>query len=530
MNMRHQTGAPRFKVLMTVLVVLFTGALVYALHSAKASINQYSSVDRAPGIHPDYSGVVLPANIAPLNFQIQESGSRYVVKVHSRQGKAIEVSSRSAKIRIPERSWHQLLDANREQQLFVDVYAKNDSGGWVRFKTITNRIASEDIDDFIVYRRIHPGHSTWGDMGIYQRNLRNFDESPILHNGYYQNGCLNCHTFCGNRTDKMLIGIRSSRYGSSALLIDNGVPQKIGTKFGYSCWHPSGRLAVYSINRIRLFFHLSRTEVRGVTDLDSALAYYDVDSQAVRTSPKISRKDRLETYPTWSPDGRYLYFCSAAIPWSDRHTVPPENFDQVKYDLVRIGYDLDRDQWGDLETVLSAKDTQLCILMPRISPDGRWLLCCMCDYGSFPVYHDTSDLYIIDLQASKQNGRYEYRRLQINSDESESWHSWSSNSRWIAFSSKRKSGVFTRTYLAYVDREGKVHKPFVLPQKDPAYYDSCLWTYSVPELVTQTVPVIGEKLGRVVRGSRKIAVDVPVTMATPKPGGPPGEGIWRERE
>jgi hypothetical protein len=134
------------------------------------------------------------------------------------------------------------------------------------------------------------------------------------------------------------------------------------------------------------------------------------------------------------------------------------------------------------------------------------------------VYRHSSDLYMMDLEAAQQTGEYKYRRLDINSNESESWHSWSSNGRWIVFSSKRGSGVFTRIYIAYVDRNGKVYKPIRLPQKDPTYYESCLWTYSVPELITEPVHVTRERLGRVVPGSRKIPIQMPITMATPKAG------------
>jgi hypothetical protein len=193
-----------------------------------------------------------------------------------------------------------------------------------------------------------------------------------------------------------------------------------------------------------------------------------------------------------------------------------EQYDQVKYDLVRIAYDIERDAWGTPQTVLSAQDTGQSILEPRISPDGRWLLVCMCRYGCFPVYQQSSDLYLIDLEAAERTGRYEYRRLEVNSDESESWHSWSSNSRWIAFSSKRGNGTFTRTYLSYVDPNGVARKPLLLPQKDPTHYDSCLWTYSVPELTLEPVRVAKENLGRVVRGARQVNVQMPVTMATPK--------------
>jgi hypothetical protein len=501
---------------------------------------QYNSIERPAKIRPDYAGSVIPPNIAPLNFIVQEDGSEYFVRIYSEKGKGIEIYTKKSVILIPKRAWHELLDLNRARQLHMDIYVKSStetssSGveniGWSRFQALTAQIASEDIDPFLVYRKIRPSHVTWSDMGIYQRNLSSFDESTILNNGYFKHGCVNCHTFCGNRTEKMLIGIRSAVYGSSALLVEDDNTHKIGTKFGYTSWHPSGRVAAFSVNKVRQIFHSAASEVRDVLDIDSLMAYYDVDSKTVKTTQGLAQKDRLETYPTWSADGRYLYFCSAPLTWSDRNVIP-ESYDQIKYDLVRVSYDLDRDQWGQLEPVLSAEDTGLSILLPRISPDGRWLLFCMCDYGCFPVYRHSSDLYMMDLKTAKQTGQYRYNRLDINSSDSESWHSWSSNSRWIVFSSKRDSGIFTRTYIAYVDKNGKVYKPIRLPQKDPTYYESCLWTYSVPELVTEPVRTTKEKLGKVVRSSRKIPIKMPITMATPKSGQPPGyQGPWQtERE
>jgi len=508
-----------YRYLLVLLVVLSAGALIYSLHGNQASppapTGELRPVGRAPQIHPDYSGTVIPANIAPLNFLIQEDGSQYYVKIYSQQGPQIEVGGRSPKIAIPQRAWRRLLNANAGEQLHFDVSVKDKEGRWSRFDAVTNTIAPEPIDDYLVYRKIHPAYGAWKRMGVYQRSLRSFDESAVLDNTYFADGCLNCHAFCNNRTDKMLIGIRSMEYGSAALLAQNGKVEKIGTKFGYTAWHPSGRVAAYSVNQVVQFFHSAEREVRDVLDLNSLIAYYLIDSKTAKTAPALAQKDRLETYPAWSPDGRYLYFCSAPLSWSV-YNVIPQQYDQIKYDLVRIAYDVDRDKWGEVETVLSAGDTGLSILLPRISPDGRWLLFCMCDYGCFPVYRSSSDLYIMDLKAGLENGRYKYRRLNINSDQSESWHSWSSNSRWIAFSSKRGNGTFTRSYLAYVGSEGAVHKPLLVPQKDPTHYDSYLWTYSVPELVIEPVKATKEKLGRVVRGSRKIPIDFPITMATPK--------------
>jgi len=207
--------------------------------------------------------------------------------------------------------------------------------------------------------------------------------------------------------------------------------------------------------------------------------------------------------------------------WKDRDKIPPENYDKLKYDLRRIRYDARNNSWGRVETVLSAEQTGLSILLPRISPNGRFLLFCMCDYGCFPTFQPSSDLYIMDLSTGR------YQSIAVNSKYSESWHSWSSNSRWIAFSSKRQDGLFTRTYISYIDDNGKAHKPFVLPQRDPIYYDSLLKTYSVPELVNDRVRVSKSLLGRAARNKDSIAVEVPITAATPKAV---QSEPWQERE
>lgn len=529
----------RYFLVMLLMIVLLTSLLVYAKWDNNVTIDQYTLSDRPVKIHPDYSGTVIPPNISPLNFMILEEGKKYCVKIYSKQGKPIEVFSRSAKILIPNRSWSELLNKNKGQELYFDIFVQDQNEQWQLFRTINNKIAKEDIDGYGVYRKMHPTHTHFnGPMGIYQRNLANFDETVIMDLDSDKVRCLNCHTFCKNQPDKMLLSVRSvhAGYAPATLLNNDGKLSKIGAKFGYSSWHPSGRLAVYSINSLPMHFHLRsvRDEVRDTTNLNSALAYYLVDSKTLKTSPQLSKKERLETWPAWSGDGQYLYFCSAPVLWSawDSQTFPPKEYKQVKYDLMRVNYDLEHDKWGKLETVLSSKDTGgLSITMPHISPDGRWLLFCMCDYGYFPTWHKSSDLYMIDLKKGQQSGKYEYRRLNINSDQSESWQSWSSNSRWIVFSSKREYGVFTKLYFSYVDKTGKVYKPFLLPQKDPEYYNWRLLTFNTPEFITKPIKHVKGELAQVFRNTDEIKVDVPITMATPKSGkSPEQQSPWEQRE
>ncbi len=486
------------------------------------NIENCTLLDSEPNITPDYSGIVIPPNIAPLNFRILEKALAYRVKIHSEHGTPIEIASKTGSIRIPLKKWRALLNANKGYKVFVDVYAKKSDNKWLQFKPITNTIAEENIDRILVYRFMKSIYNAWKDIGIYQRSLTDYDVSVIMQGRSFGEGCLNCHSFVGNDPDTMTIGLRSATYGSSTLLARNGAVSKIATKWGYTAWHPTGRLAAYSINNVVQFFHTAGMEVRDVVDLDSALACYYTENNKVVCPRELADKNRLETYPTWSPDGRYLYFCSGSIPWRNRDTVPPENYDKLKYDLRRVSYDVETDQWGKAETVLSADETQLSIMLPRISPDGRFLLFCMCRYGCFPIYQPCSDLYLMELATGK------YRRLEINSDYSESWHSWSSNSRWIAFSSRRQGGALTRTYISYVDETGRAHKPFVLPQKDPDYYDSLLETYTVPELVKSKVKVNKSLLARIARSKPPETVRVPIiTGATPKTAPPEP---WQERE
>lgn len=500
-------------ILLCALLACIVGVASLARHQAAFVIGEYALVDRLPRIRPDYTETVIPPNIAPLNFLVQEPGTHYRVKIYSTRGKEINILSRSAKIVIPPKPWKELLEANRGEELLGEVYVRKPDGRWSRFDTITSTIAWEDIDDYLVYRLIKPLYNYWGDVRVCQRNIANYDESGVLYGKQFPSSsspCINCHTFLNNRTDRMTLGIRCATYGSSALIGQGSVVTKLGTKLGYTSWHPSGQLVAYSLNKVHQFFHDAGVEVRDVVDLDSDLVYYEVASQTVKTTAGISDPNRLETYPTWSPDGQHLYFCSAPILWSDRAAIPPKGYEKVRYDLRRIRYDIETDTWGEPETVLSADETGLCIMLPRVSPDGRFLLFCMCEYGCFPIYQPSSDLYLMDLETG------DYRRLEINSDRSESWHSWSSNSRWFAFSSKRRDGVFTRLYLSYFDKTGKAHKPIILPQKDPTFYDSFPKTYTVPELVMEPVQVSSKALANAVSSPDKITVEMPVVSMTGK--------------
>jgi hypothetical protein len=440
------------------------------------------AVPRPPRLRPDYSDTVIPPNIAPLNFLIEEPAAAWHVRIRGTNGTAIELGNRGTAVRIPERPWHALLAANAGGSLYWDVFIRNEAGPWTAFGTITNRIARQPIDRTIVYRFLKPLYNFYSELGIYQRDLENYRVTPILENKDFGGGCLNCHTTLNRRPDQFALHIRGVASPQPMLLARSNTVARVDKTAGYMSWHPSGRLLAFSANSLSLFFHTTG-ETRDVFDAESNLGVYWVDLNVVTMPAPIAQPERLETWPSWSPDGRYLYFCSAP-------KLRRERFRQVRYDLMRVSFDLDRNAWGEPELLVSAADTGLSAAQPRVSPDGRWLLFCLAKYGNFPIYQPSSDLYLMDLNTRQSH------RLDINSDQADTWHCWSSNGRWVVFSSKRGNGLFARPHFSYVDEQGEFHKPFILPQRDPTFYDACIQTFNLPEFVLGPVEISPATLAR----------------------------------
>jgi Tol biopolymer transport system component len=461
---------------------------------------EYRSVQRLPKIRPDYSQIVIPPNIAPLNFRVEESGVEYRVRIHAAAGDAILIGSRKPTVIIPAGPWRQLLDKNRGGRIGVDVYAKGDDGRWSRFESIENEVAREEIDSHLVYRLIGPVCNEYRTVGIYQRNLEGYDESPILINSSF-GGCVNCHTFLNHRPDRFSFQIRpqagDKRIEPGTIDVRDGRAATLKTqskaapkRSSYLAWHPSGSVLAFSMSVTGQVFHGTGAEFRDAYDADSHLAVMNVRSGAVYTTPDIADPDKLENFPCWSADGKVLYYCRTKRLWPQKQSPTIEQIMKIKYDLMSIRYDVERGILSEPKTLLAAADTGLSICEPRTSPDGRYLLFCMLNYGAFPLFQSSGDLYLMELQSGK------YRRLACNSQSSEAWHCWSSNSRWIVFSRRRDNPLMSRPYFSYLDAQGREHKPFLLPQKDPAFYDTFLKTYNVPELVSGPVTVTQEELLR----------------------------------
>ncbi len=473
-------------------------------------------LDHPPVLKPDYAGITIPPNIAPLNFVIRESASNYRIRLSGAKGKPIELESKSGRVLLPAPAWRELLSANKGGDLSVDIRAQI-NGQWTRFAPITNHVAAEEIDPFLLYRKIHPAHNTWAQMGLFQRDLRGFDETPFLENKRFSEDCCHCHMLNNNDPDQMMVLIRNSMGSvSSALVVRDGMANAIAGQIGFISWYPKAPMLAASFSRPRLLLHTARNDMRDIIEMEGWIGYFDLGAKTVKEVPGLRDPKRLMAFPAWAPDGRYLYYCSAAIPSASSATAPGKIYEEVKYDLMRISYDRERDQWGAPQLVVSARDVGFSMAQPRISPEGRWLFVCGIPYGCWPAYDHTSDIYGIDLGAGDTAGKFTAKKLSLNSDECESWLSWSANSRWVVFSSKRLSPLMNRPHLAYVGPDAACGKPFVLPQRDPEFYDSVLCTYTIPTLATKPVTVPPRELIEAIQSGNKPKLIMPAAPgATP---------------
>ena len=477
-----------------------------------------------PQIYPDYVGVTIPVNIAPLNFSMADETALCIDAVitdkhgnnlHSQEGGAVDFNLED---------WHALLAQNRGDSLSVTVSAKFDDG-WHTWRSFSIYVSTDSIDYGICYRLIEPGYEVWSKMGIYERDLSSFDERPLIENTQFE-GCVNCHSFNRGNPADMSLHIRgphgatllrhaqhpspntqhpspNTHHPSPLIAYNTKTDQTLGFCV-YPYWHPSGRYIAYSTNATSQLFHSASRNRVEVFDTASDLQVYDVEKNELLLSPLLKQDSIYETYPVFSADGRSLYFCAARPPLSVGEGAGV-GLDSIRYNLCRIDFDPATGQFGDqIETIIDAASHALpsfggvgggsSISFPRPTYDGRFLCYTLSDYGQFSIWHHEADLWLLDLATGESRPM-----TAANSDDTESFHNWSTNSRWLVFSSRRDDGLFTRPYFCHVDAKGQVSKAFMLPQRNPRrFYRDRFFSFNVPDFIIGPTHFDGSEASRII--------------------------------
>ncbi len=431
-----------------------------------------------PQLRPELAGAVLPVNIAAPSFMIADTAEYY----HTEIGRAghepcITISSSSAAVMPPLDKWHDLLSDAAGDSIYIRITLER-GGEALQLRDAVCHVSPDTIDRYLVYRLLYPGYELWHDMGIYQRDLTNYEQVAVLDNSEFDRQCVNCHSFVGGSPETMMVHVRGAKGGT--IIRRDGKVVKVSPNCpalengaAYPAWHPSGRFIAFANNDIKQFFHTSGTKTIEVSDLAADLSIYDVDADTASAIQGLSSKEWMETFPAWAPDGRALYFCRA------RQYHEGGALDSIRYDLCRASFDPASRVFGEPEIVVAAADSMRSVSFPRVSPDGRYLLYTLSSYGNFSIWHPESNLWLLDLTDGITRPMDE-----LNSDDVDSYHSWSANGRWIVFSSKRMDGLWARPFIAAFDPStGQASAPFAVPQQTPLFYDDFMRTFNIPELI-----------------------------------------------
>ncbi len=482
--------------------IFFYSLCLLLLAACRESVISPERIDAYPSIYPDYIGVTIPATIAPMNFTYADrSAERIDVLVEGSSGKTIHVNGEQA--RFPEKDWRQLLASSKGDSLRFTVSVKRD-GKWSVYRPFPMYVSPHTIDYGLVYRKIAPGYEVYSRMGIYERDLSSFQEKALIENTLVNGMCVNCHTPNHTDPDQFSLHVRGTH--GATFLRSAGKDEYLHTKtdqtlsnFVYPYWHPDGEYIAYSTNNTRQGFHVAKDQRVEVLDLASDIVVYHPADHQVLLCDSLRREDRFETFPAFSPDGRTLYFCVAAA------RKIPDEYREIRYNLCSIAFDPSTGMFGErIDTLVNAEAMGKSVSFPRPSYDGKSLMFTLSDYGNFSIWHKEADLWSLDLSTGK------IRPLsEVNSEDTESFHNWSGNSRWFVFSSRREDGLYTRLYIASVDGNGQVGKPFLLPQKDPAtYYSRSDYSYNAPDFVSKPIKIDPKVFEKQVSSDQRTQVEV----------------------
>jgi len=187
------------------------------------------------------------------------------------------------------------------------------------------------------------------------------------------------------------------------------------------------------------------------------LGWYSKESGKLQPLPGADDPNFVQTSAFWSPDGKWLVYSRATArdPYPAGYKkstyANDPNETQIQYDLYRIPFN--DGKGGTAEKVVGASENGMSNNFPKVSPDGKWIVFVECKNGL--LMRPDSKLFIVSFEGGQA------RPLESNLPVMNSWHTWSPNGRWLAFSSKSPS-LYTHLYLTHIDEQGHASPPVVV--------------------------------------------------------------------
>jgi Flp pilus assembly protein TadD len=474
--------------LVALLPVILAAARVAAGAEAIAPAGAATAAPTLRITYPADGTLFPPDSVAPTVVWTDETGrvDRWNVVVRDDTGADVVTASvDTPRWRPSEDDWARIKQgsAERDAELVVAGVDRANPATTLSSSRVHLRTSKDPVGDALFYREVplpfltavqDPSRIRWRYGTIDMQ-----DGPPIV----LQNlpVCGNCHSFADNGSALGLDVDYGNDKGAYAIMpvakhmvMDDA---KIMTwsdfkradgelTFGLlSRVSPTGRYVISTVKDRSVFVAMPDLMISQLFfPIKGILVVYDRETHTFAPLPGADDPQYVQTNAVWSHDGKYIVFArtkayhaqrleqqnSALVDEKDvpEFTVEKQPF---RYDLYRIPFN--DGKGGTPEPLRGASGDGMSNYFPKFSPDGKWIV--FCKAKSYMLLQPDSDLYIIPAEGGTA------RRLRYNTARMNSWHSWSSNSRWLVFSSK-VNGPYTQLFLTHIDENGNDTPPVLL--------------------------------------------------------------------